>query len=92
MPRQPGTPNKATSRVRNAIALFADKHIDDFFLWLQEVAEEDKKAACDIYLKIIEYHIPKLQRTEGEITIKSDRAWLEQLNDPKVIEGDYEHE
>lgn len=75
-----GVPNKSTARVRAAIATFADSHIDDFFSWLEEIALEDKKAAADLFLKTIEYHIPKLARTEGSITIKTDTEWLEEIN------------
>lgn len=70
--RQPGTPNKATAKCRETIALIADGMADEFEHWLRRTADgdvdagikPDPKGAADLYLKAIEYHIPKLARTE----------------------------
>lgn len=70
--RPPGTPNKATTTVREAIARLADGHAERFIGWLDAVADgdmeagrpPDPKGAADLYLKAIEYHIPKLARSE----------------------------
>ena len=62
--RPKGAKNKSSERVRNAIAAFADQSIDKFIGWIEQVAEDDPKAAADLFLKTIEYHIPKLARTE----------------------------
>lgn len=70
--RKKGVPNKATTTVREAIAKLADGHADRFIGWLDAVADGDEvvgrppdpKGAADLYLKAIEYHIPKLARSE----------------------------
>lgn len=62
--RPKGSVNKATARVREAIANMADDNAENFALWLAEVATKSPEKACDIYLRAIEYHIPKLARTE----------------------------
>jgi hypothetical protein len=62
--RPKGTPNKSTAIVRDAIAKMADENADKFNEWLTAVAATSPEKACDIYLKAIEYHIPKLARTE----------------------------
>jgi hypothetical protein len=62
--RPKGSVNKATAKVREAIAKMADENADNFNEWLSRVAENSPEKACDIYLKAIEYHIPKLARTE----------------------------
>lgn len=62
--RPKGTPNRATAVVREAIARMAEDNADNFNLWLSQVAASSPEKACDIYLKAIEYHIPKLARTE----------------------------
>ena len=70
--RQAGVPNKATAKCRETIALIADDMADQFKEWLLRTAEgdpeaqlkPDPKGAADLYLKAIEYHIPKLARTE----------------------------
>ncbi len=60
--RKKGTPNKQTVEVRAAIARFAESTVEDFARWVAEI--EDPAKRCDIYLKAIEYHIPKLARSE----------------------------
>ena len=62
--RKAGVGNKTTVDVRNAIALIAQDNAGNFARWLGEVALEDPGKAADLYLKAIEYHIPKLARSE----------------------------
>ena len=57
-------PNKTTVDVREAIALIAQRNVEKFENWLEQVAVEDPGKAADLFLKAIEYHIPKLARTE----------------------------
>ena len=59
-----GKPNKTTVDVREAIALIAQRNVEKFEGWLDQVATEDPGKAADLFLKAIEYHIPKLARTE----------------------------
>jgi hypothetical protein len=74
--RPKGVPNRSTAAVREAIARMAEDNAGRFAEWLEKVAKESPEKACDIYLKAIEYHIPKLARTEvtgaenGPLTIK----------------------
>jgi hypothetical protein len=60
--RAKGTPNKATTDVRAAIAVFAQANVEKIDGWLNEV--EDPAKRLDLYLRAIEYHIPKLGRME----------------------------
>jgi hypothetical protein len=64
MGRPKGSPNKATAAVREAIARMAEDNAPKFLEWMDQVAKTNPEKACDIYLKAIEYHIPKLARTE----------------------------
>ena len=59
-----GKPNQTTQDVRNAIALIAQNNIGNFETWLAKTAEKDPCKAADLYLRAIEYHIPKLSRAE----------------------------
>jgi hypothetical protein len=76
--RPKGVKNKSTQKVRDAIAKFSEDNVEQFAEWVKRVAEDDPKGAADIFLKAIEYHIPKLARQEitgkdGEdISIKSN--------------------
>jgi uncharacterized protein YbjT (DUF2867 family) len=71
--RPPGTPNKATATVREAIALFAEQNVGKLQGWLDRVATRDPAKAADLFARVLEYHIPKLARTEttveGELTV-----------------------
>ena len=68
--RPKGSPNKATAAVREAIAVFAEGNAHKLQEWLDDVAmgvggnKPDPAKAADLYLRAIEYHIPKLARTE----------------------------
>jgi len=60
--RPPGSPNKATAEVREAIAEFAKANVPQMSEWLAQV--EDPAKRLDLYLRALEYYIPKLARTE----------------------------
>ena len=70
--RPAGTPNKATTQAREAIALFVDANAHRLTQWLDEVAHgipsQDVKPnpakAFELFQSVVEYHIPKLARTE----------------------------
>lgn len=64
MARPKGSPNKATADVRKAIASFAEKNVPKLERWVAEVAKTDPGRATDLTLRAIEYHMPKLGRTE----------------------------
>ncbi len=70
--RAPGTPNKATTEARQAIALFVDQNAHRLSEWLDAVANGDPEndvkpnpaKAFELFQSVVEYHIPKLARTE----------------------------
>ncbi len=62
--RKAGVPNKATTAAREAIAAFVEGNVDRLNGWLDQIAEKDPKAAFDCFMDVVEYHIPKLARTE----------------------------
>ncbi len=60
-----GSPNKATAAAREAIARFVDGNADRLQGWLDEIhAEKGAQAAFDCFISLVEYHVPKLARTE----------------------------
>jgi hypothetical protein len=63
--RPKGLPNKATAAAREAIARFVDGNADRLQGWLDEIhAEKGAQAAFDCFTSLVEYHVPKLARTE----------------------------
>jgi len=70
--RAAGVPNKTTQQAREAIALFVDGNAHRLTEWLDEVAngipEADIKPnpakAFELFQSVVEYHVPKLARTE----------------------------
>jgi hypothetical protein len=56
-------PNKTTIEVREAIAAFANANVGQMGEWLNQIDDPAKR--LDLFLRAIEYHIPKLARTEG---------------------------
>ena len=63
--RSAKTPNKSDSRARAAIALFVETNSSRFQDWLEEIYQEHgAKEAFNCVTTLIEYHVPKLGRTE----------------------------
>ena len=62
--RPKGKPNRATTDGRYAIAAFVDGNVDRLNGWLDQIAERDPKDAFNCFMSVVEYHIPKLARTE----------------------------
>jgi hypothetical protein len=63
--RKPGVPNKATTLAREAIARFVDGNADRLQTWLDQIADEEgPKEAFKCFMDVVEYHVPKLARTE----------------------------
>ena len=67
-----GTPNKTTQQAREAIALFVDGNAHRLAEWLDEVAngipdadiKPNPAKAFELFQSVVEYHVPKLARTE----------------------------
>jgi hypothetical protein len=65
MGRKKGVPNKATANAREAIARLVDGNAERMQGWLDDIADQQGPlAAWKCMTDVIEYHIPKLARTE----------------------------
>lgn len=63
--RPKGLPNKATQNAREAIGRFIDGNVDRVNGWLDQIeAQEGAKEAMRAYVDLLEFHVPKLARTE----------------------------
>jgi hypothetical protein len=74
--RVANTPNKATADARQAIAAFVDGNAHRLTEWLDAVANGDESGevkpnpakAFELFQSVVEYHIPKLARTDATIS------------------------
>lgn len=62
--RVAGVPNKATANAREAIAAFVEGNVERLNAWLDQIAADSPKDAFNCFMDVVEYHIPKLARTE----------------------------
>lgn len=62
--RVAGSPNKVGARAKDMLAAFLDNTASEFHDWVAKVAKTEPHKACDIYLKALEFNLPKLARTE----------------------------
>lgn len=63
--RAKGVPNKATANAREAIAAFVEGHTLQLDQLLAEIRQSDgPMAAWRCIMDMVEYHVPKLARTE----------------------------
>lgn len=62
--RVAGVPNKSTQNAREAIAQFVDGNAHRLVEWLDRIAIDSPKDAFTCFQSVVEYHIPKLARTE----------------------------
>lgn len=75
--RQKGVPNKVTADVRQVFAGIMERNAAKCEAWIEQVAETDPFKATDLLLRLAEYHIPKLARSEvtgkdgGAIIVKA---------------------
>jgi len=62
--RPKGSQNKDVKLAREAIAKFVDENTERLQGWLDQIAEESPEKAFNCVKDLIEYHVPKLARTE----------------------------
>ena len=62
--RPPGTKNKKTQAIREAYQKLTEDNLENMSTWIQQIAADDPAKAMDLMIKLSEYVLPKLQRTE----------------------------
>ena len=75
--RKKDTPNKITKPIRQAISFYLENNWNDFEVWIQEIESPVEKAK--IFISLLEYSTPKLQRTTIQETEKE-----KQIEDDKL--------
>lgn len=70
----------STGRVRFALSQLAQNNVTQVQHWLDAIALVDgPKAALELYLKMIEYSVPKLSRTEIKVEDTDGNTAVAQL-------------
>ncbi len=62
--KKPGTVNKTTKHIREAYQKLTEDNLENMSLWLGRIAQEDPAKAMDTMIRLSEYILPKLARTE----------------------------
>lgn len=71
--RKPGAGNKTTTQIKEAYQQLLESNLDNMTIWLGRVADKNPDKAVDLMLRLSEYILPKLARTESEITGKDGK-------------------
>jgi len=64
--RPAGSPNRATTEVREALAELVVGNVPRLQEWLDRLAKHNPKAAFEVYVKLLEFCLPKLARITVE--------------------------
>lgn len=83
--RSKGTLNVATRDVRQAITVFAEGNVHKLQEWLDAVAEKDPAKAADIFVRVLEYHIPKLARSEMDVRARTVPERLVEMSTQELL-------
>lgn len=84
--RAKGVSNKATKNAREAIGRFVDGNAHRLQSWLDEIAAaEGPEAAVRCFGEFVEYHVPKLQRTDIHANIEAKGEMLVRV---EYVEGE----
>ncbi len=59
---------KLTTDVKLALEIFVNENVDNFMEWLRAIEQPEKK--CEIFLKVLQYYLPKLSQVSGTVNVK----------------------
>lgn len=62
--RKPGSTNRNSQAIKEAYQNLLENNLENMNIWLGKIAEKDPKGAAEFMLKLSEYILPKLARTE----------------------------
>lgn len=76
--RKKGDKNTKTQAAREQIGNFIETTVQDYAKWLKSV--DDPKERCNLWLKTVEFHIPRLVRSE----VIEKPASVDELSDAEL--------
>ena len=62
--RPPGSINRSTEMMKLSVARATNKVLDSLPSIMEEMIKKDPKGAVDLAIKLLEFNMPKLSRTE----------------------------
>jgi hypothetical protein len=65
-----GALNRSTEQMKLNIARATNRVLDDLPTIMEKLIKEDPKAAVDLSIKLLEFNLPKLSRTEMRAEIE----------------------
>lgn len=68
--RPVGAVNRSTEQMKLNIARATNRVLDELPAIMQKLVKEDPKAAVDLSIKLLEFNLPKLSRTEMRAEIE----------------------
>jgi len=68
--RPMGALNRSTEQMKLNIARATNRVLDDLPTIMEKLIKEDPKAAVDLSIKLLEFNLPKLSRTEMRAEIE----------------------
>tara|TARA_R110000796_G_scaffold90406_1_gene194243 strand:+ start:401 stop:688 length:288 start_codon:yes stop_codon:yes gene_type:complete len=74
-----GIPNKTTQEIRDAFQMLIENNQDKMQSWLTETAMDEPARALEIILKMSEFIVPKLSRTDVTAEV-NDKSIIINLN------------
>jgi len=80
MGRPKGVPNRTTEAIKEAYTLLLHGNLENLTEWIDRVAEKNPKEAFYMLTQLNEYVIPKLARTESEVTHKGLNPILDRID------------
>lgn len=73
--------------LKDKIADIVDDNIDQFNKWMIEVGKDDPAKACDLYIKLLSFHVPKVRSIELKEPIEKKKInlppWMTTKNPPE---------
>lgn len=84
--RPKGAKNRVTRDVRAAIAELLQANVHKVPTWLDAVAKKNPARALELLIRLLEYHIPKLARSEMQLGVEERPKDVYELTDEELIE------
>lgn len=84
-----GVQNKATRDIKEAYRLLIENNLDNLTEWIKQIAKNNPEKAIYILADLSEFVLPKLSRTEAEVTNKIEllQKSVNDLFPPDIIES-----